>query len=38
MVIFLIFDDVDWNKFNLLNKETKFASFIPIKYGMCWYE
>lgn len=34
----LIFDDVDWNKYNLLNKETKFASFIPIKYGMCWYE
>ena len=35
---FLIFDDVDWNKYNLLDKETKFASFIPIKYGMCWYE
>ena len=34
----LIFDDVNWNKYNLLNKETKFASFIPIKYGMCWYE
>ena len=34
----LIFDDVDWNKYNLLSKETKFASFIPIKYGMCWYE
>ncbi len=34
----LIFDDVDWNEYNSLNKETKFASFIPIKYGMCWYE
>lgn len=34
----LIFDNVNWNKYNLLNKETKFASFIPIKYGMCWYE
>ena len=29
---------VDWNEYNSLNKETKFASFIPIKYGMCWYE
>ena len=34
----LIFNDIDWNKYNNLNKETKFASFIPIKYGMCWYE
>ncbi len=34
----LIFDDIDWNKYNKLNKETKFASFIPVKYGMCWYE
>lgn len=34
----LVFDDVDWNKYNLLDKNTKFASFIPIKYGMCWYE
>ena len=34
----LILDDVDWNKYNLLNKETRFASFIPIKYGMCWYD
>ncbi len=34
----LVFDDVNWNKYNLLDKNTKFASFIPIKYGMCWYE
>lgn len=34
----LIFDDIDWNKYNTLNRNTKFASFIPIKYGMCWYE
>lgn len=35
---YLIFNDTDWNKYNKLSKETKFASFIPIKYGMCWYE
>lgn len=34
----LVFDDIDWNKYNLLDKNTKIASFIPIKYGMCWYE
>ena len=34
----ILFDDIDWNKYNLMNKETKIASFIPIKYGMCWYE
>lgn len=34
----LIYDDVDWNNFNELDKNEKFASFIPIKYGMCWYE
>jgi len=35
---YLIFDNIDWNEFNQLDKKTKFASFIPIKYGMCWYE
>lgn len=35
---YLIFNDTDWNKYNKLFKDTKFASFIPIKYGMCWYE
>lgn len=34
----LVFDDINWNKFNFLDKNTKFASFIPMKYGMCWYE
>lgn len=34
----LVWDDIDWNKFNSLDKEIKIASFIPIKYGMCWYE
>ncbi len=34
----LVFDDIDWNKYNLLDMNIKFASFIPIKYGMCWYE
>ena len=34
----LIFDDVDWNKYSNLPKDTKYASFIPMKYGMCWYE
>ena len=35
---FLIYSDVDWKEYNSLSKETKIASFIPIKYGMCWYE
>ena len=34
----LIFDDVDWNKYSNGDKNTKYASFIPMKYGMCWYE
>ncbi len=34
----LVLNETDWNKYNSLNKETKIASFIPIKYGMCWYE
>ena len=34
----LVFDEIDWNKFNNLEKNTKIASFVPIKYGMCWYE
>ena len=35
---YLILDDVDWKKYNDLPKKTKFVSFVPIKYGMCWYE
>lgn len=35
---YLIFNDTDWNKYNTLSKDAKFASFIPIKYGLCWYE
>ena len=34
----IVFNEVDWNKYNLLDKETKIASFLPTKYGMCWYE
>ena len=34
----LITDEVDWNLYNNCDKETKIASFTPIKYGMCWYE
>ena len=34
----IIFDNIDWNKYNNLEKSTKIAAFIPIKYGMCWYE
>ena len=33
-----IYDDVDWNKYNSLDKDQKIASFTPIKYGMCFYE
>ncbi len=35
---YLILDDIDWKKYNDLPKKTKFVSFVPIKYGMCWYE
>lgn len=35
---FIILDNTDWKKYNSLPKDTKFASFIPVKYGMCWYE
>ena len=34
----IIYDDVDWNKYSNNPKDTKYASFIPMKYGMCWYE
>ncbi len=34
----IIFDDIDWKKYNEIDKNSKFASFIPMKYGMCWYE
>jgi radical SAM superfamily enzyme YgiQ (UPF0313 family) len=34
----IIYDNVDWNKFNNLDKNTKFATMVPTKYGMCWYE
>ena len=34
----IIYDDVDWNKYSNNTKDTKYASFIPMKYGMCWYE
>ena len=34
----IIYDDVDWNKYSNKTKDTKYASFIPMKYGMCWYE
>jgi radical SAM superfamily enzyme YgiQ (UPF0313 family) len=34
----LVFNDIDWNKYNNLSKDTKIAAFTPIKYGMCWYE
>lgn len=34
----LVCDNIDWNKFNDLDKETKFATMVPTKYGMCWYE
>ena len=34
----IITEDIDWNKYNNLDKKTKIAAFTPIKYGMCWYE
>ena len=34
----IIYDDVDWNKYSNKPKDSKYASFIPMKYGMCWYE
>ncbi len=34
----IITDDIDWNKYNNQDKNVKIASFVPIKYGMCWYE
>lgn len=33
-----ITDNIDWTKFNKQDKDTKIAAFVPIKYGMCWYE
>lgn len=35
---YLITEETDWNKYNNLPKDIKIAAFIPIKYGMCWYE
>lgn len=34
----LITNNVDWTKYNNKGKNTKIAAFVPIKYGMCWYE
>lgn len=34
----IITDNVDWMKYNNQDKEMKVAAFVPIKYGMCWYE
>lgn len=34
----LIENDVEWTKYNNLEKDFKVATFTPIKYGMCWYE
>jgi len=34
----IITNDIDWNIYNNKEKDTKIASFTPIKYGMCWYE
>lgn len=34
----IITENVDWMKYNNQGKDTKVAAFVPIKYGMCWYE
>lgn len=34
----MINENIDWNIYNNLSINTKLASFVPIKYGMCWYE
>lgn len=34
----IITDNTDWMKYNKKSKDTKVAAFVPIKYGMCWYE
>ena len=34
----IITDDIDWNKYNNMSKDTQIAAFTPIKYGVCWYE
>lgn len=34
----VITDNVDWMKYNKQDKKSKVAAFVPIKYGMCWYE
>ncbi len=34
----IITDSIDWNVYNSKDKEIKIAAFVPIKYGMCWYE
>ncbi len=34
----IITDNVDWMKYNNQDKNIKLAAFVPIKYGMCWYE
>lgn len=34
----VIINNIDWMKYNNQSKDTKVAAFVPIKYGMCWYE
>lgn len=34
----IITDNINWNDFNDGDKDSRIASLIPIKYGMCWYE
>lgn len=34
----IVKDEVDFNKYNDKDKNTKLVAFTPIKYGMCWYE
>lgn len=34
----IIYDEVDFKKYNNRDKNMKIAAFTPIKYGMCWYE
>ncbi len=34
----IITDKVNWDLYNNQGKEMRVAAFVPIKYGMCWYE
>lgn len=34
----VITEDQEWNIYNNLDKNQKFISMVPMKYGMCWYE